>query len=89
MTFKELKNKLNNEEHIISPYREIICGKKVDAPSVLGIYEEEGMWYIYTTEERGGIIIIKQGSEDEMTEALYRRVVRNEKRYLRKLGMKK
>ena len=47
MTFKELKNKLNNEEHIISPYREIICGKKVDAPSVLGIYEEEGMWYIY------------------------------------------
>lgn len=75
MTFKELKNKLNNEEHIISPYREIICGKKVDAPSVLGIYEEEGMWYIYTTEERGGIIIIKQGSEDEMTEALYEKVL--------------
>ena len=87
MTFKELKNKLNNEEHIISPYREIICGKKVEAPSVLGIYEEEGMWYIYTTEERGGIIIIKQGSEDEMTEALYKKVLKIEKFYLLEHGI--
>lgn len=87
MTFKELKNKLNNEEHIISPYREIICGKKVDAPSVLGIYEEEGMWYIYTTEERGGIIIIKQGSEDEMTEVLYEKVLKIEKFYLLEHGI--
>lgn len=87
MTFKELKNKLSNEEHIISPYREIICGKKVDAPSVLGIYEEEGMWYIYTTEERGGIIIIKQGSEDEMTEALYKKVLKIEKFYLLEHGI--
>lgn len=87
MTFNELKNKLSNEEHIISPYREIICGKKVDAPSVLGIYEEEGMWYIYTTEERGGIIIIKQGSEDEMTEALYKKVLKIEKFYLLEHGI--
>lgn len=87
MTFKELKNKLSNEEHIISPYREIICGKKVDAPSVLGIYEEEGMWYIYTTEERGGIIIIKQGSEGEMTEALYKKVLKIEKFYLLEHGI--
>lgn len=87
MTFKELKNKLSNEEHIISPYREIICGKKVDAPSVLGIYEEEGMWYIYTTEERGGIIIIKQGSENEMTEALYKKVLKIEKFYLLEHGI--
>lgn len=87
MTFKELKNKLSNEEHIICPYREIICGKKVDAPSVLGIYEEEGMWYIYTTEERGGIIIIKQGSEDEMTEALYKKVLKIEKFYLLEHGI--
>lgn len=87
MTFKELKNKLSNEEHIISPYREIICGKKVDAPSVLGIYEEEGMWYIYTTEERGGIIIIKQGSEDEMTEALYKKVLKIENFYLLEHGI--
>lgn len=87
MTFKELKNKLSNEEHIISPYREIICGKKVDAPSVLGIYEEKGMWYIYTTEERGGIIIIKQGSEDEMTEALYKKVLKIEKFYLLEHGI--
>lgn len=27
MTFKELKNKLSNEEHIISPYRDIVYGK--------------------------------------------------------------
>lgn len=87
MRVDELNKRLNNEEHIISPYREIICGKKVDAPSVLGIYEEEGMWYIYTTEERGGIIIIKQGSEDEMTEALYKKVLKIEKFYLLEHGI--
>ena len=47
MTFKELKNKLSNEDHIISPYRDIVYGEKSDSPSILGIYEENGVWYIY------------------------------------------
>lgn len=87
MTFKELKNKLSNEEHIISPYRDIVYGEKSDSPSILGIYEENGVWYIYTTEERGGMIIIKQGSENEMTEALYKKVLKIEKFYLLEHGI--
>ena len=81
MTFKELKNKLSNEEHIISPYRDIVYGEKSDSPSILGV------WYIYTTEERGGMIIIKQGSENEMTEALYKKVLKIEKFYLLEHGI--
>lgn len=89
MTIEELKNRLDNEKHLIDAYQEVVCGKKIDAPYILGIYKEDGMSYIYHTKEHGGVVIIDQGSEEEMTEALYRRVVRNEKRYLRKLSMKK
>lgn len=89
MTIVELKNRLDNENHLIDTYQEIICGEKIDSPYILGIYEENGMSYIYHTKERGGIVIIDQGSEEEMAEALYRRVIKNEKRYLRKLGIKK
>ena len=89
MTIEELKNRLDNEKHLIDAYQEVICGKKIDAPYILGIYEENGISYIYHTKERGGIVIIDQGPEEEMAEALYRRIVKNEKRYLRKLSIKK
>lgn len=89
MTIEELKNRLDNEKHLIDAYQEVICGRKIDAPYILGIYEENGISYIYHTKERGGIVIIDQGSEEEMAEALYRRIVKNEKRYLRKLSIEK
>lgn len=89
MTIEELKNRLDNEKHLIDAYQEVICGRKIDAPYILGIYEENGISYICHTKERGGIVIIDQGSEEEMAEALYRRIVKNEKRYLRKLSIEK
>lgn len=84
MTFKELKNKLNNEEHIISPYRDIVYGKKSGSPSILGIYEENGVWYIYGTDDRGNIIVYDQGEEEKMVDTMYQEIINNEKFYLKK-----
>lgn len=84
MTFKELKNKLSNEEHIISPYRDIVYGEKSDSPSILGIYEENGVWYIYGTDDRGNIMVYDQGEEEKMVDTMYQEIINNEKFYLKK-----
>ena len=84
MTFKELKNKLSNEEHITSPYRDIVYGKKSDSPSILGIYEENGVWYIYGTDDRGNIMVYDQGEEEKMVDTMYQEIINNEKFYLKK-----
>lgn len=83
MTLIELKNKLVSEKHVIGALQ-IECGKKVEAPGILGIYEEAGIWYVYDTNDRDGIVVLDKGSENEMTEALYHRVLKPEKRLLKK-----
>ena len=75
MTLNDLKNKLETEQHITGS-TQIVCGKKCEIPNVLGIYEENGYWYIYDTNDRGKIVILDHGSEEDMTEALYRRVLK-------------
>ena len=83
MTLNELKNKLLSEQHAVGAI-EIVCGEKCEAPGVWGIYEEEGVWYVYHTNDRGGIIVLEEGNESDMTEELYQRVLKKEKRYLKK-----
>lgn len=83
MTLNELKHKLETEKHITGGIQ-IECGKKSEFPYILGIYEENGCWYIYDTDDRGGIAVLDHGSEEDMTEALYRRVLKLEKRILKK-----
>ena len=83
MTVLELKNKLASEKHVIGALQ-IECGRKVEAQGILGIFEESGMWYVYDTNERGDIAILDKGNETEMVDALYRRVLKVEKRLLRK-----
>ena len=83
MTVLELKNKLVSEKHVIGALQ-IECGRKVEAPGILGIFEESGMWYVYATNDRGGVVILDKGSETEMADSLYRRVLKVEKRLLRK-----
>lgn len=36
MTIEELKNRLDNEKHLIDAYQEVVCGKKIDAPYIFG-----------------------------------------------------
>ena len=67
---------------------QIECGKKIKLPDVIGIYEEDGCWYIYDTNDRGGIVVLDHGNEEDMTEALYRMVLKIEKRLLKELKKK-
>ena len=83
MTFAELKSKLLSEKHIVGALQ-IECGNKVEAPGILGIYEEAGTWYVYDTNDRGVVVVLDKGTEDEMADALYRRVLKVEKRLLKK-----
>lgn len=88
MTLNELKNKLSLERHILGALR-VVCGEKCEAPGVWGIYEEDGVWYVYESEERGGILVLAEGNENDMTERLYRMVLKEEKRELKKQEWKK
>lgn len=83
MTLIELKNKLASEKHMIGALQ-IECGRKVEVPEILGLYEEAGVWYVYDTDDRGRIVVLDKGNENEMTEALYRRVLKAEKRLSKK-----
>ena len=83
MTLNELKNKLSSERHVVGALR-IECGRKYESPGVLGIYEEDGVWYLYDTTDRGEICVIAEGNENDMTEKFYRRVLKEEKRYLKR-----
>ena len=83
MTLNELKNKLSSERHVVGALR-IECGRKYESPGVLGIYEEDGVWYVYHTTDRGEIVVIDEGNENDMTERLYRMVLKEEKRYLKR-----
>lgn len=82
MTLNELKTKLSSERHDIGAI-EILCGEKCEAPGVWGIYEEDGVWYVYHSKDRGGIVVLAEGNENDMTERLYRMVLKKEKRYLK------
>lgn len=83
MTLNELKNKLSSERHAVGAI-EILCGEKCESPGVLGIYEEDGVWYVYDTTDRGEICVLDEGNENDMTEEFYQRVLEKEKRYLKK-----
>ncbi|MCM1084005.1 MAG: hypothetical protein NC428_11060 [Clostridium sp.] len=84
MTLNELKNKLSSERHAVGSLQ-IICGEKWESPpGVLGIYEEDGVWYVYDTTDRGEICVLDEGDESDMTEKFYQRVLKEEKWYLKK-----
>ena len=42
--------------------------------------EENGIWYIYDTNDKGGITILDKGNERNMTNALYRRLLKLDKK---------
>ena len=79
----ELEKRIKSEKHNTGSLR-IVCGQKIDSPSILGIFEEDGIWFVYDTNDRGEVVILDKGAEDDMTEAFYRRVLKVEKRYMKK-----
>ena len=83
MTLNELKNKLSSERHVVGAI-EIVCGEKCESPYVLGIYEEDADWHVYHTTDRGEIVVIDEGNENDMREQIYQYVLDEEKWYLKK-----
>lgn len=59
--------------------------KKIKASGILGIFEEAGVWYVYDTNDRGRVVVLDKGNEKDMTDALYRRILKTEKRQLKKI----
>ena len=84
MTLNELENILLTEKLYIVGGLWIRCGEKYESPDVMGIYEEDGVWYVYHTTDRGEIVVLAEGNENDMTEALYRRVLKKKKWDLKK-----
>lgn len=80
-TINELKSRLAEEDHRVGFLR-IVCGKKSTLPDVIGIFEEEGLYHVYHTDDRGDIIVSTKGAEEDMVAAFYRRVLKKEIRYL-------
>ena len=66
MTLNELKNKLSQERHVVGSLL-IKCGEKYQSPGVLGIYEEDGVWYVYDTTDRGEIVVFVYSDQTEHT----------------------
>ena len=86
-TINELKNRLALEKHDVG-LLQIVCGKKSESPDALGIYEEDGLYYIYETDDRGEAVVLDKGVEKDMAIAFYNRVIREEERYLMKCESK-
>lgn len=83
MKLTELKTKLSIENHIVGS-TQIELGKKCNSPDILGIYEENSIWYVYDTNDRGNIVILDTGNEDDIIKALYRRILKKEKSFSKK-----
>lgn len=88
MTLDELKTRLEAEKHCTGSL-EIACGEKRKTPYTFGVYEEDGCWNVYHTDEQGRIVVLDQGNEEDMTDAFYQKVLQIEKRILKKQTLKK
>ena len=62
MTLIELQKRLSTENHIIGSLL-VECGKRTEVPDIIGIYEENGVFYVYDTNDRGGVVILDEGAE--------------------------
>lgn len=74
MTVTELKSKLNSE-HLYTGALKVVYQKQ-DIPNVIGVFERDGTWYLYDTNERGNAFILDSGTEETIVDALYRRIIK-------------
>lgn len=50
----------------------IIIGRTSIIPFTTGCYKDGDVWKIYTTGERQNVVVVKEGSESEIFETMYR-----------------
>lgn len=72
MTKQEFLERMAREEPLKGFLLDIEADKLVDSPYLIGCYEEDGVWRVYKTVERGGYYIIDVFSnENEAFDFLY------------------
>jgi hypothetical protein len=90
MTKQEFLVRIEKEKPLKDSPVRIKVGKLVNSPYIIGCYQDNGLWKIYETEERGGYFIIKEFTdENEAFDFLYR-VIYNEKKmddYIKQQGI--
>jgi len=76
MTKQEFLERMEKEKPLEGgPYR-IKADKLMDSPYIIGCYQEDGVWKIYKTKERGGYFIIDEYTDenaafDDLYELVY------------------
>lgn len=72
MTKQEFIRRMEIEKPLAGTELRIKVDKLVDSPYIIGCYEENGVWKIYKTKERGGYYIYDTyTSEQEAFDDLY------------------
>ena len=80
MTKQEFLRKMELEKPLKDSLVTIEVNELIDSPYIFGCYEENGIWRVYETKERGGYYIVKDfNNENEAYDFLYQ-VVYNEKK---------
>jgi len=75
MTKQEFIRRMEIEKPLEGTGLSIEIDELIDSPYIIGCYEDNGVWRIYKTRERGGYFIIKElTNEDEAYEYLYKLV---------------
>ena len=82
-TIDELKDRLTSENHDVESLIFEFSKNKIEEPycpyiPTLGIYEDDGLYYIFETGDRGSVYIYENGTEEDIAAAFYRRVIKNE-----------
>ena len=84
MTINELKDELRTNNLLLGSIQ-VRINEKCFSPNILGIFKGNNIFFIYDTNDRGNLIILDKGNENDMCNALHRRLkkidVRNRKKY--------
>lgn len=72
MTKQEFLKRMGSERPLKDSLVSIKVGELIDSPDIIGCYQENGVWKIYKTKERGGYYIVHEYiDENEAFDDLY------------------
>lgn len=71
MTKEEYVNKIEQEKINLDKLG-IVIGRTSIIPFTTGCYKDGDVWKIYKTGERQNVVVVKEGSENEIFETMYR-----------------
>jgi hypothetical protein len=80
MTKQEFLERMGQEKPLKDYLLDIEVDKLIDSPYLIGCYEDDSIWRVYKTVERGGYYIIEQfDNENDAFDFLYALVYEEKK----------